>query len=345
MNRRHMTRIRHKGEQGFALAAVLWLVAGLTIVVAMVGDAAVSAKQRVAQLRERTEFRQASISARSQVLYRLAVSRPTSVGWTDGITTIRGDDTLYQLMGGNILQLQDVGGLLNLNAAPRDLISGFLVNCGISTEEVDHLIDALEDYIDSDHLSRINGAERDTYVWAGKPEPRNSPLLSVPELWSVWGWDRHRATLESRHCTPAMVALPASGVGLSRLNFATAPPLLLEAAGLGSETVNEMMSARSDAESVARRTVPETAGAGPFSGAVFSLRTFRVRHRHPTGPWLLEYTVTLDVDGLDRPWYVTHTHTPAKSDPQEAGAKIAPLPWPTEPPAVTQNDVAQFFQL
>lgn len=331
--------------QGFALAAVLWLIAGLSIVVAMVGDAAVSSKQRVAQLRERTDFLQASISARAELVYRLSVSRPTSVGWTDGVTTLRGDGSPYQLGATHLVHLHDAGGLLNLNAFPRQLAASFLANCSIPPDDIDRLLDALEDYVDSDHLSRVNGAERDTYVWAGKPEPRNSPLLSVPELWSVWGWEQHRQTLDANRCTSALAALPVMGPGTSRLNLATAPTPMLKAAGLGAETIDDINRARGDLAALAQRTVPESTPAGPFSGAVFALRTVRVRHRHASGPWQLEYTLALDADGVDRPWTVTQIYTPSDLGNPEGVAKIAPIPWPVEPPAVTTSDVAQFLKL
>ena len=45
-----MVTIPRYRSQGFALAAVLWLMAGLSIVVVLVADAAKTSAERVAQL-------------------------------------------------------------------------------------------------------------------------------------------------------------------------------------------------------------------------------------------------------------------------------------------------------
>jgi general secretion pathway protein K len=335
-------------QQGFALAAVLWLMAGLTIVVALVGDAALNAKQRVAQLRERTDFVQSAISTRAQLQYRLSASRPTSAGLTDGVTTIWTDGTPYRAYPQSLVQLQDLGGLISLNAVPRELLTRYLEICGIPADKTPPLLDALEDYIDTDHLTRINGAEREAYALAGQRPPRNSPLLSVPELWQVMGWAEHRTLLQSRSCVTHLTTHSQSSLGGTRVNLSTAPSLVLQASGLNAEAVQDIVRARGDAEALAQRA-NQSGGAGLFGGTTFTLKSLRVRHTHPTGPWVMEYTLHIDGSGPDTPWTLQHITTSSQSPGPIAGAsgvvKLSPQPWPQEPPAVTTSDAAKLLNL
>lgn len=329
-------------QQGFALAAVLWLIAGLTIVVALVGDAALTAKQRIAQLRERTDFMQSAISTRAQLQYRLSASRPTSAGLTDGVTLIWTNNTPYQVNPQSIVQLQDHGGLVKLNGISRELLGNYLVQCGVPQDKTDGLIDALEDYTDSDHLTRINGAERETYALQGKKPPRNSPLLSVPEVWSVWGWEAHRQAITDKGCTDHFSTHHLVTLMGSTVNLATAPAPVLRAQGLTAEAVQDITNARGDLEAIANRAAQNNTAGGMFGAGVFSLKTLRIKHTHPTGPWVMQYTLSLDSANPDRPWTIVQLTTGV---PNSTPSKLNPLPWPQEPPAVTTSDAAKLLNL
>lgn len=329
-------------QHGFALAAVLWLVAGLTIVVALVGDAAFTAKQRIAQLRERTDFMQSAISARAQLQYRLSASRPTGAGLTDGVTLIWTNNTPYQLGANNLVQLQDHGGLIKLNNPSRELLASYLGHCGVSQEKAEHLIDALEDYIDADHLTRINGAERETYALQGKKAPRNAPLLSVPEIWNVMGWDTQRKTLTDNGCIDHFSTHQQVTLMGSQINLTTAPAAVLKARGLNEQAVQDIVLARGDEQVIAERAAQNNTAGGMFGAGVFSLKTLRVKHSHPTGPWTMEYTMNLDSGNPDSPWTITQLSAGAVSNLQ---IKLTPLAWPQEPPATTTSDAAKLLHL
>lgn len=333
-------------QQGFALAAVLWLIAGLTIVVALVGDAALTAKQRMAQLRERTDFTQSAISTRAELQYRLSASRPSSAGLTDGITLIWTNDTPYQARPHSVVHMQDHGGLIKLNGLNRELLSNYLQNCGVPTDKTESLIDALEDYTDNDHLTRINGAERETYALQGKKPPRNSPLLAVPEIWSVFGWDAYRQTLTDNQCANHFTTYHLASLMGSQINLATAPGAVLKARGLTEEAVQDIENAKGDPQALAERAAQVNANTGSLFGAgVYSLKHLRIRHTHPTGPWVMEYTLSLDIANPDRPWTITQlTMGTSGASPRKLG-KLAPLTWPQEVPAQTTSDAAKLLNL
>jgi hypothetical protein len=83
---------------------------------------------------------------------------------------------------------QDQQGLLSLNLGRREILSRYLQVLGASPGERDALLDVLDDYIDTDNLRRLNGAEAAQYAQAGLRPPRNDWLLSVHELAQMPGW-------------------------------------------------------------------------------------------------------------------------------------------------------------
>lgn len=332
-------------SQGFALAAVLWLMAGLSIVVVLVADAAKTSAERVAQLRERTEFIRSALSGRAQAEYWLSGARPRTADFFDGATFIMADDTPYQTDASSTISIQDHGGLIDLNTVNSELLSNFLVGCGVPVDKAPYLIDALADYTDSDNLQRLNGAERDTYTAEGKPPPRNSPLLSEAEVWDVYGWGQYRSAFEHNGCEHSLTIHGETTMLGNSLNLATAPAPVLKAAGLNEELIQDVVNARADPVKVAERIAQNNALLG--TGGIFGgaggkqvQKVLRITHRHPTGPWLMTYTLTLDPENDDRPWNISQ---PIVSAAPASVGKLPPLPWPNQPPASTPSDVSRIL--
>jgi type II secretory pathway component PulK len=340
-----VNRARSRRSQGFALAAVLWLMAGLSIVVVLVADAAQSSAERVAQLRERTEFIRSALSGRAQAEYWLSGARPRTADFFDGAAVVLADGTPYQTDTISTIALQDHGGLIDLNTVNRELLASFLIGCTVPAEKTDALIDALADYTDSDNLQRLNGAERDTYTAAGKPPPRNSPLLSEAEVWDVHGWAPYRATFERNGCDQSLTIHGETNMLGSSLNLATAPAPVLKAAGLSNDIIQDIVSARDDPTKIAERMAQNNAlldTGGLFGGAGGKQvqKVLRVTQRHTTGPWVMRYNLTLDPDNDDRPWSISQPFIGAEPVPS---GKMPPLPWPNQPPATTPSDVSRIF--
>lgn len=328
-------------QAGFALAAVLWLLAGLSIVVALIADAAHTSAERIAQLRERTDFLRVALSAQAQAEYWLSATRPRAADFTDGATSVMVDNRFYQVGEDSLIALQDVGGLVDLNTANPTRLVQFLVVCGVPPDQTSRLVDTLADYIDTDNLQRINGAEADSYQMAGLPAPRNRPLLAPGELWDVIGWAAHRATMEKSGCIQAMTTEGEATIfGNRGANLATAPPPVLRAAGLPDETVQDIDNARGNPALVAERIAEAnalTGASGGFAGmgGNQSQKTLRVTHRSLKGPWQITYTLVLDPDDNDRPWTIKQSHLQGVSAPKD---RIQALPWPSEAPATTPGN-------
>ncbi len=323
--------MKRRRQNGFALAAVLWLLAGLAIVVSLVNDAAVTSAERVRQLRERADFTRSSLAAKAQMIYYLSLAQPKAAGFALGNAMLLADETPYQTDKLGVMRLQDLGGLINLNGFERPVMERFLQSCGVLADQVPYLIDALDDYTDPDDLQRINGAERDTYILAGKPAPRNAPLLSVDELWTVYGWAGLQKTWDANGCTRALTTvLGASAMG-SSLNLATAPAMVLRAAGLDETMASDISKARGDEQKVSDTTsaanaVTGNAGMFGMSGGMVR-RDLYVTYEHSTMPWVIEYTFRLNLNSNDSPWSITQPVIRARSYTPVIPSANA-VPWP-----------------
>lgn len=325
-------------QQGFALAAVLWLMAGLSIVVALVGDATRTSAERVAQLRERTNFLRHAYSARAQAQYWLSLAQPRTADFFDGAHSVLADDTPYQTDADSTISIQDTGGLLDLNRSSGPIMVNFLIGCGVPEERAPYLADALADYVDTDDLHRINGAEKDSYTAQGLAPPRNGNLLSEAEVWDVYGWKPYRQIMESNGCAHSMTVEGETTLLGTRINLATAPAPVLKATGLSDEIIADLVKNRTDPDKIAERSAlgNDLLGGGGLFGAGRQVqKTLRITHRSLQGPWTLSYTLALDPDSDDRPWAISH---PIMSAQLRSVGKLPLLSWPTEAPPAQPGD-------
>ncbi len=106
---------------------------------------------------------------------------------------VDGTPQRWEFAGGEVqLNLLDQSGLIDLNLADPRLLDGLLLTAGGITDPQQRaaLVDAIQDWHDTDSEVRLNGAEDDAYEQAGKPYgAKNAPFASVEELQQVLGID------------------------------------------------------------------------------------------------------------------------------------------------------------
>jgi len=197
---------------GFALAITLWLLAAMAVAA---GLAMLWAREEVqASTRDRDllvdEIDLAS--TRATLLY-MAATRDLTLGGLpiraisdderalrrlDEFGSLRldarGDEirldgAVYKGVGQSRFSIQDEAGLIPLVAPSPNLIDRLLAFRGTPPESIPRLRDTLLDYVDSDSLGRLNGAESRDYERAGRRPPPNRRLLIPAELGAVLGWD------------------------------------------------------------------------------------------------------------------------------------------------------------
>jgi len=289
--------------RGFALVIVLWVLAGLTVVAVAVASTARVSGESTRLLRERIRAEAAFIStaARIQVIASTSQSEVNRFEGARGRLYLDGRSTEVDAV--ERVSMQDARGLVNLNLASKTFLTRLLLQCGVAGNRTDPLVDALADYIDSDDLKRLNGAEAFDYRFAGGlPAPRNAELVSRNEVWRVLGWPEIRAVWDENRCAEAVTVR-----GDGRFNQNTAPLPVLVAFGLDEPIAQGLLGARADGLN-ARIAPPSNAGAEVdvlaslrLSGATVG-RTLRVRHAMALVEWTLEYELELTPTRPGGPW-------------------------------------------
>lgn len=302
-----MIRVFHviatKNKNGFALAAVLWLLAGLTILAAMISQSNQILAERQAKLKQRADAEQAFLSSRSDALYWLSTSKATEGGFGWSGQYLRVDSRGYAAADNSTIQFQDVRGLLNLNRPKRNLLSRLLVSCGADESQTDALMDALEDYSEPSKLKRLNGAKDFEYSMASLPPPRGAPLLAEPEIWSVYGWQKLHLIWDERHCFEDVTVW-----GDSNFNPGTATAKTLAAYGLTPEQVATVDKERAVGESTTINALQQSNQANNFLGLPdgrYPARTLRVTHSMPGMSWVFRYELKLRSNSEGAPWEIS----------------------------------------
>jgi general secretion pathway protein K len=139
--------------------------------------------------------------------------------------------------------ISDEQARLNLNTSPPDRVSRLLETLGLDREERDAIVDSLQDWRDPNEEHRLNGAESDdTYLKRPVPyRSKNANLDSLAELVQIKGMTTR--VLEGEDGRPglsAMVTVKSPG----QININTAPRAVLRALNLSDAELNEIEQQR-----------------------------------------------------------------------------------------------------
>lgn len=248
-------------QNGFVLAATLWILAAITLAAAFFAawtqDALLLARQSQGELQGEIDV----TSTRSLVLYLLATQRMTLAGLTvpgteseeqetipnpleDSVMPVGGeiamDDRIYEGVGKARFSIQDEGGLLGLNNFSPAQLENLLGLLDVPSAHRGPLTDKLLDYTDTDDLYRLNGAEAEHYKNQGLPPPPNRWLLTSWEARNVLGWNDWPG-LWKNQVFPRLTCVTAGGMP----NFNTAPKLILKTiGGIDDEGADRIIEAR-----------------------------------------------------------------------------------------------------
>jgi len=230
-----MTR-RMPLRNGFALAAVLWVLTMASILAAgtaLVGRSAfAAARNRVNQ--ERAYWTAEGCVAEVRALADVALSSgdPSQLSqvWRSLDRAVDSVPLLVPLRCE--ISLTALGSAIDLNSSNDVMLRKFFRNA-VGVVDGDALTDALLDWRDADDDPRAGGAERAWYDANLQPAPRNDSLASVQELALVRGMSAHD------DLWPYLTVEP------SRICLATAPaPVLAALPGFLDETVTKLLAER-----------------------------------------------------------------------------------------------------
>lgn len=310
---------------GFALVIVLWVLAGLIVVAVAVATSTRINAESVKLLRDRVRAEAAFLSASA----RIAVIASTGSALSNSYNGPRGrlyvDGRLTQVAPDVWARVQDLRGLLNLNDGATPRLQRLLRRCGAPEDSVASLADALGDYIDSDQLKRLNGAEGFDYRASGDlPEPRNARLLSREELWRVKGWPAIRDAWQASGCDRYVTV---RGDGPSNIN--TAPLEVLLADGTDATIARGLLERRQNGPlaGVSGATVnPVPSGGLPFAAGGVAGQAMRIRLEAASLEWALEYEMALNPDRGGGPWRSFEVRYPQQVPSKASRSAASTLP-------------------
>jgi general secretion pathway protein K len=344
-------------EAGFALVAALWLVAFLALAASMLAVWVGRSTEEARLLRQRVQEETQLADAKAGIFFaflvqplsgrglevatslnalraniQLAQAQPFGSGAISE-TFIALDDRPYRFADSMEIQVQDSRGLINVNLATREEMMRLLIRLGIDQDKVDPLVAKLQDYVDLDDLSRLNGAERADYVREGLPPPPNGMARTIWEIRRVLGW-RTEAALWSKG-TLAEIATASSIVGYN-LNTMPAPVLEIIAG----------MTAESAAQAVQfRRTTPLVTPASlvgfgapyvisePMRFIPFPADVFRVTFVFRPGGRRVQTAFQLTPNSVEAPWRIDY-QVELASIAENGGVPSDPIPEFPDPAAL-----------
>lgn len=215
-------------KAGFALPAVL----AITGVVCLALLAAVSAVDSLArsarETHDRSAFEEAALSLEARATLSALTLPTTSAailvpGRRGDIVPMLLDGTPYAASGLEV-SLQDEAGLINLDTLPSKALPRLVQQFGVAPTQAPALAARLADFLDPDDLVRSGGAERETYLAAGRPPPANGPLRGRADILGVLGWEE-AAPPGSWRAARSLLVTDSANVGV---NINTSPAPVLE---------------------------------------------------------------------------------------------------------------------
>ena len=220
-------------RRGFALLTTLWILSVASIVAmaaALTGrDAVVAGASRVELERARwlaSGCERRAVAAIDAVLRDAPGDAEAALAWR----TLAAQIDASPLLNGCNVRAEAAGTKLDVNAASDEMIEALLEAADLPLD-VASMVDALDDWRDSDDVVRPVGAERAWYAAAGRAAPRNGPLADPRELARVRGFE----------ALSAVDTLFTTEPG--RISLATAPAAVLRAVpGITRETADAIVA-------------------------------------------------------------------------------------------------------
>lgn len=354
---------QRRGEEGFVLVMTILVVMAISLGLAVFTEWVSGATNRAFELRQRVEAEQRIAEARADVLYWFATQLMSPRGVElaalggpastmtlseqervqrllsgtaaiiPGQRFLRLDDSLYRNSAGTLIRIQDSRGLMNLNFAEPDDVVRLLGVFNVPAESRAALVPKLLDYIDSDDLVRLNGAERLQYAEAGRQPPSNGLLRTPWEARSVLEWDRFERLWRVDGGLPSSTSATRT-VGI---NVNTAPPQVLEAIGLPAESVANLIARRQvqPLENIGEMSalLGPIAAVDPFRFLINPTNSFRLTLQAAGTPLKREMVVTLTPQSTRGPWRIDYMIALPSSGAHAGDQPTATEPFP-EPAAI-----------
>jgi general secretion pathway protein K len=243
-------------EDGIALLMVLWVITLLMILVMSFSLLTRTEANSTVFFRNGVQkkfFAEAALErAIVEIYHRQIYLNQTVV--LEGNEVVRIDGTANNGSIGTgryVFRLFNESGKINLNAVgarSEVILNNLLVNLGITKEKADTIVDSILDWIDTDELHRLNGAESDYYESLPNPyKAKNARLDTVEELLLIKGMspDILFGTKEQKGLIHFVTIYRTT----TKINIKAAPKeVLMSLPGITEDVVNKIIEQRETAE-------------------------------------------------------------------------------------------------
>ena len=335
---------------GFALPAVLVVVAMLALVFLAAAGALRTLSGEALAARRGVAFEQAAMSLEARAAWlaatepmgeaAIAIGAPraesgprlqTAITPRRDIVALHLDGRPYRTrdaQGLLVVSLQDAAGQINLNLLSDEARMGVTAALGVAPGERARLAERWGDWIDIDDIERLGGAEGPDYAARGLARPRNGPMTRTTEILGVMGWTAaapRKAWVELRD----MVTVdPLS----ADFNVNTASPAALR-------IMLDLSPAQADAVVAARRAAPIVSLAdltrvtGPLPYDIESSYTrpngrFALRVTAPGRNLVFRSRIVLTPDSPERPLWIEERAVSTAAEGSRAPADAPAFPDP-----------------
>jgi general secretion pathway protein K len=270
-------------ERGFALVAVMLVLALLAVVVTEFAFSARLEASMVRAYRDRVQARHLAEAGVQQAIREILNQSQVAALDEDGqlvfYRALPGQTTPVRLPalprtrvgfgpGEFSYRISDEAARIGVNGAGPDRLERLLAALEVERPQRDIIKDSLQDWRDVNELHRVHGAESDFYLrLPGPHRARNGNLQDVSELLQIRGVTRELyAGVDGRLGLGDLVTT----LGVTAVNLNTASPLVLKALGLSEAEIADVVRTRVRA--------PYPSVPGRFAGRGFTVgsSSFRI---------------------------------------------------------------------
>ena len=285
-------------EQGFVIVAVLWLVAALAAL-AMIFSAYLSNSARAVALNDTALQAEALVSAAVELTaYQLRLTGEDS-------RPARGSFQTRLNGAGLSVAFVSEAARIDLNAAPKELLSGLMSVLGASTEDAAQFADRIVGWR-TRAAAEASGREDALYLAAGRSySPRQAPFAHVNELGLVLGLP---AELVVRALPFVTVFSRVSGVDV--LN--AAPEVVAALPGMTPLLLRQFLSDRGALPNDPTAIATALGGAKGATTQKSQAYRLKIRIHFPNG-WESASEVVISLGAEEEPYHVLSWQTDVAS--------------------------------
>jgi general secretion pathway protein K len=177
-------------ERGAALIIVLWIFIFLFVVAFDFSASVREEGMATHRYAEETEGYYLALAGFQQGVYEVIRQFAQARSGNQPSTDLFESDWKRGTLGDGVYEVRfiDEAGKFNLNRATQDTLRSVFLNLGIEQDRANVMTDSILDWIDTDDLHRVNGAENDYYMSLSPPyTAKNGPFDSVEDLLWIRG--------------------------------------------------------------------------------------------------------------------------------------------------------------